>query len=204
MGYSSLVKIDKTLVEPASITCARAFEDDTLTHWMIPNPKKRVNLRYAFEMHLRMSAAGDSSIAYATSPNCEGVAIWVKAGAKDSLMASLAAGFPFLPLRCGWRYFWRDSRSTSMCNKLRSKFAPILHCYLAVLAVTPEHQGKGMASALVKPMLEILDQDKMSCYVETQNMKNVGMYQHFGFKLVHQTCLPSKGPPLYLMLRQME
>ena len=47
----SLLKIDKTLVKQASINCARAFEDDPLTRWMIPDPAKMANLRYAFEMH---------------------------------------------------------------------------------------------------------------------------------------------------------
>ncbi|RJO60974.1 MAG: GNAT family N-acetyltransferase [Dehalococcoidia bacterium] len=113
----------------------------------------------------------------------------------------LQAGYPLLPLRCGWRYLLLDGRSLAYCEKLKKKYAPARHCYLAALAVNPLHQGKGFASLLLKPMLAKLDADKMPCYVETQNMKNVAMYQHFGFKQVHETCMPGGNYPLYLMLR---
>ena len=56
----------------------------------------------------------------------------------------------------------------------------------------PAQQGKGFASALLKPMLARLDEENMACYLETQNMKNVAMYQHFGFKLVHETRVPGE------------
>ena len=199
-GFDSLVKIDEKLVEPASITCARAFEGDPMTLWMIPDARKRLNLRYAFEMIMRMAVLGGAE-AYTTSPACEGIAVWMPAGMKQSMGTLIQAGYPYLPLRCGWRYFWLDGRSLAHCEKLRKKYAPPRHCYLATLAVDPEQQGKGLASLLLKPMLKRLDQEKMPCYVETQNMKNVAMYTHFGFDLVHETHMPGGDYPIYLMLR---
>ena len=199
-GLDSLLRIDLSLVERASITCARAFADDPLTLWMIPDPHKRANLRYAFEMILRMAAMGGAE-AYTTSAVCEGVAVWMPAGAKQSIVMLLRAGYPSLPLRCGWRYLLLDSRSMTLSEKLRKKYAPARHCHLSLLGVDPEHQGKGFASALLKPILARLDEEKMACCVETQNMKNVNMYCHFGFNLVHQTRIPGSDYPLFLMLR---
>jgi ribosomal protein S18 acetylase RimI-like enzyme len=198
---NSLVKINASLVEKASIACAQAFEDDPTTVWMVPDAKKRSNLRYSFEMVLNIAVLGGAE-AYTTSPDCEGVAIWMPAGNKQSLTMLLQAGYPYLPLRCGWRYFILDSRSMSLCEKLKKKYAPKRHCYLAALAVAPEHQGKGIASALIKPMLAKLDEDNTPCYVETQNMKNVAMYQHFGFELLHETHMPGGNYPLYILLRR--
>lgn len=199
----SLLRIDLSLVEPASMTCARAFVDDPLTAYLIQNEKKRVNLHYTFEVPLRISAMGGAE-AYATSPQCEGVAIWMPSGKKQSLTMMLQAGYPRLPLRCGWRYFVRDAAMLNHSEKMRRKYAPPLHLYLGLLAVAPEHQGKGHASALLKPMLKRLDEEKMSCYLETQNLKNVAMYRHFGFTQVQQTCIPGSAIPLYLMLREAQ
>ncbi len=106
----SLVRINEFIVEKASITCARAFEGDSLTLWMIPDISKRSNLRYAFETILRMAVLGGSE-AYATSTECEGVAIWMPAQAKQSMSMLIQAGYPQLPLRCGWRYLLRDGRT---------------------------------------------------------------------------------------------
>ena len=196
----SLVRINDSIVEKASITCALAFEGDPLTQWMIPDSSKRSNLRYAFETILRVAVLGGSE-AYATSAECEGVAVWMPARAKQPMSMLMQAGYPQLPLRCGWRYLLRDSRTMSLCEKLRKKYAPAKHYYLNTLAVAPGFQGKGLARTLLEPMLERLDLDDTSCYVETQNMKNVDMYKHFGFRLVHETVIPGTEHPLYLMLR---
>jgi len=196
----SLMRINESMVEKASITCARAFEGDPLTLWMIPDISKRSNLRYAFETILRVAVLSGSE-AYATSAECEGVAIWMPARAKQSIGILVQAGYPQLPLRCGWRYLLRDSRTMSLCEKLRKKYAPAKHYYLNTLAVDPVLQGKGFARALLDPMLERLDLENTPCYVETQNMKNVEMYKHFGFRLVHETLIPGTIQPLYPMLR---
>ena len=200
-GLESLFRIDLSLVEPASMTCARAFADDPLTAYLIADENKRVNLHYTFEVPLRISAMGGAE-AYATSPEFEGIAIWMPSGTKQPLSMMLQAGNPRLPLRCGWRYFLRDAAMLRQCEKLRRKYAPPRHLYLGLLAVAPEHQGKGYASALLKPMLKKLDEEKMACYLETQNLKNVAMYRHFGFTQVQQTCLPGSDIPFYLMLRE--
>ena len=196
----SLVRIGPSLVEKASITCARAFEGDPLTLWMIPDPAKRKNLRYAFETILRVAVLGGSE-AYATSSECEGVAIWMAAGAKQSMSMLLQAGYPQLPLRCGWRYLLRDSRTMSLCEKMMKKFAPSRHYYLNTLAVDPGLQGQGFARTLLEPMFEKLDNENTACYVETQNMKNVDIYRHFGFRLAHEMKIPGTEHPLFLLLR---
>jgi ribosomal protein S18 acetylase RimI-like enzyme len=123
------------------------------------------------------------------------------AGAKQSISILLQAGYPQLPLRCGWRYLLRDSSTMSLCEKLRKKYAPAKHYYLNTLAVDPAFQGRGFATSLLNPIFERLDKDDIACYVETQNMKNVDMYKHFGFALVHETLIPRTEQPLYLLLR---
>ncbi len=199
---SSLIGISSELVETASITCARAFDGDPLTLWMIPDASKRPNLRYAFETIIRVALLGGSEV-YSTSVKCEGVAIWMPVGAKQSMSILLQAGYPQLPLRCGWRYLLRDSRTMSLCEKLRKKYAPARHYYLNTLAVDPDFQGRGFARALLEPMLNKLDKENTACYLETQNMKNVEMYRHFGFHIVHETIIPGTGHPLYMMLREI-
>ena len=193
----SLIRIDSTLVEPASMTCARAFADDPLTAYLIPDENKRVNLHYTFEVPLRISALGGAE-AYVTSPECEGVAVWMPSWIKQSISMTIRAGYPRLALRCGWRYFVRDATMLRQCEKLRQQYAPPHHLYLGLLAVAPEQQRKGYASALLRPMLKRLDEEKMACYLETQNLKNVAMYRHFGFTLVHETRVTGSECPLFL------
>jgi predicted GNAT family N-acyltransferase len=63
------------------------------------------------------------------------------------------------------------------------------------------YQGKEFASLLLNPVLARLDAARLPCCLETQNLKNVALYRHFGFKVVHET-LFDKTIPIYAMLRE--
>ena len=196
---NSLVKVDKTLVRRAGITAARAFMDDPETLYLIPDEKKRLNLHYAFEFYLRVAGFGNEE-AYTTSPQCEGVALWAHSEHKIPFWAALRAN-PFPSLRCGWRFISCQFEANRIATDIKKKYAPARHMYLALLAVEPVHQGKGFASLLLNPMLKKLDASHIAAYLETQNMKNVRMYEHFGFKLVNETILYDGHYPIYAMLR---
>ncbi|APV44521.1 Acetyltransferase (GNAT) family protein [Dehalogenimonas formicexedens] len=196
-----LVPLTQALVKPASLTCARAFADDETTHFLIPDASKRDNLRFSFEYYLNLTLVTGQGT-YVTSPRCEGVAIWFESPHKESLIDHLRAGFPLLPLRAGWGYLLRESRLDLHFSRLRRELAPTRHVYLGVLAVDPACQGQGFASKLLRPMLEYLDRNKMPAYLETQNLRNVGMYRGWGFDLIKEEALPDTGLKLFLMLRQ--
>jgi ribosomal protein S18 acetylase RimI-like enzyme len=193
--------MEPALIKLASVSCAEAFMDDQYTAYIIPDKTKRINLRYGFEYYLRYSVKGAAEV-YMTSSNCEGIAVWLYSKKKEPFGQILRGGNPFLPLRCGLRYVYREMAANAFCQNIRKKYAPPRHMYLALLAVNPVSQGKGYSSALVKPMLQRLDEEKVPCYLETQNMKNVSLYRHFGFEVVNQALFPNTPYPIYAMLRQ--
>lgn len=53
--------------------------------------------------------------------------------------------------------------------------------YLSVLAVAPRFQGQGIGSALLAPMLERCDAERMPAYLETDTEINVQFYRKHGF-----------------------
>jgi len=100
-----LIKIspnDTPLIRRASFTVANAFADDPGTIYLIPDEKRRANLHFAFEYFLRSSLAGGSEV-YATSVECEGIAIWSNSQLSSQLRLILSRDL-FLQLRCGWRF----------------------------------------------------------------------------------------------------
>jgi len=200
MQITSLTPLAQDLVKATALTGTHAFVDDPTTVFLIPNPKKRPNLRHAIECYLRLSLLSRNE-AYVTSPNCEGVAVWIHSDATSSMLNTLRAGWPWRPLRCGLGYVLRDTRSTLHYEKLRREIAPKPHLYLAVLAVTPEFQGQGFASKLIRPMLARLDAEGLSAYVETQNLRNVAMYEHYGFVLERKDVMPGSDITMYILIR---
>ena len=95
-------------------------------------------------------------------------------------------------------------KDDDFASKLRKRLAPFPHWYLAVLGVDPRFQGKGCASKLLKPMLARLDAENLPCYVETSTEKYVLIYQHFGFRVIHEAVLPGSGSKIWVMLRKSD
>jgi len=200
---SELIKISKsdlTLIRKAAFTGATAFADDPGTIHLVPNVQKRANLHFAFEYFLRSSLAAGSEV-YTTSNDCEGIAVWSSSDIKFNLLPFLS-GSLLLPLRLGWRFIIGSMAENRFAEKIKNIYAPRPHEYLALLAVAPEHQKKGLGSSLLTPMLKRLDEQHLPCYLETQNMKNVDMYRHFGFDLVYEALQPKSKQPSLVMLRR--
>jgi GNAT superfamily N-acetyltransferase len=195
MIENNLVKLTKPLIKTAAITCAEAFANDPFMAHTIPDPLKRPNLRFAFEFLLSISMIPGTE-AYITSSNCEGIAVWQDAQKKRPFGLFLRGVNPFLSFRCGLRFISGEIRAGVLCADIRKKYAPERHIYLTLLAVHPKYHGQGLSSQLLRPMLERLDETRTACYLETQNQKNVSLYQHFGFKVVHEI-LFDKMVPFY-------
>jgi GNAT superfamily N-acetyltransferase len=200
MSENNFIKITGPMIQAASITCAQAFADDPFVTHLIPDQRKRANLRYGFEYYLRTIRIAGGDL-FTTSMNCEGVAIWQDSRNKEPFGLFLRGGNPFLPFRCGLRFVLGDFRAERMGAKIKKACAPEHHVYLALFAVQPQFQGQGYGSRLLRPILNRLDETRTPCYLETQTTKNVSLYQHFDFKLVHETMFDKKVP-FYCMLRE--
>ncbi|MDO9579913.1 MAG: hypothetical protein Q7J06_05025, partial [Bacteroidales bacterium] len=71
-----LVRLTKAQVRPAAGMLARAFQDDPLMAYFFPDASERENrLPYIFEFLIRYGILYGE--VYATSPNLEGVAVWL-------------------------------------------------------------------------------------------------------------------------------
>ena len=69
-------------------------------------------------------------------------------------------------------------------------------------AIKKDAQGKGIASKLMRPMLEFCDDEKVVAYLETNKAPNVGLYQHYGFTLMKEERIPQTPVTHYSMVRK--
>jgi len=76
------------------------------------------------------------------------------------------------------------------------------HWYLMVIGVDPMYQGRGYASALIKPTLAQIDREHLPCYLETNNERNVPIFEHYGFKVVEAGIIPGTNVSHWAMLRE--
>lgn len=55
---------------------------------------------------------------------------------------------------------------------------------------------------MIDEMLTRIDEEGLPCYVETEDQKNVSMYQQFGFKALEEFTIPDTKDTLVAMLRE--
>ena len=61
-----------------------------------------------------------------------------------------------------------------------------LHWHLGPIGVAPEVQHKGIGSHLMRFYCDLLDEDAIDGYLETDRPENVPFYERFGFRVVEE------------------
>jgi GNAT superfamily N-acetyltransferase len=74
------------------------------------------------------------------------------------------------------------------------------HWYLAILGTEPSCWGQGIGSALMAPVLERCDEERIPAYLESSKESNVAFYERHGFEVTGE-CQVLGGPKLWPMLR---
>ena len=189
-------------IDSASMILADAFQDSPHFVKLFPNLSKRKKvLPYVFDFIVRYGLLYGK--VHTTSSKLEGIAIWFHSEkARLNLWKLLRIGVSpifFLSLGKGLGGLVRHNKYVS---ELRQHHVPSQHWYLHLLAIAPEFQGKRYANALMKPMLAQIEQERLPCYLETQEEKNVSIYEHYGFSVVQETVIPKLGIPNWSMVRK--
>lgn len=106
-------------------------------------------------------------------------------------------------LKLGIKTALRQLSYTDYGYSVHKRHASFRHWVLQPLGVDPMFQGKGYGSTLLKAMFARIDQEHLSCYLDTQTEKNVSFYQHHGFKVVEEFTLPGTKFNNWAMLREV-
>ncbi len=133
----------------------------------------------------------------------EGVAAWIPSEHFPMPMHKILRAVPFSVMtvlgRLGGSRLMRPSRHIDSRHKA---LVPCRHWFLALLGVAPESQGKGHVSALLLPVLASIDAQRLPCFVETMDARNVPRYEHYGFRVLEQSRVPGTDLTSWAMLRE--
>jgi ribosomal protein S18 acetylase RimI-like enzyme len=200
MPSQNIISLRETMLPAAVETFSQAFREDELYKYIVPDGHLRIEfLRTFFTFRLRYGMKFGE--VQTTSDRCEGVAIWIPFENRKMTVPRI--------LRSGglsaMRTMDADTRRKLMALQEFAESArrKILepHWHLSPIAVHPDHQGQGLASFLIRSMLERLDKTHSACLLETQTARNVSMYQRFGFKVMDEGIIPGSNVRHWVMWR---
>ena len=95
----------------------------------------------------------------------------------------------------------RMAAFSSYSDQLHARHAHFPHWYLLAIGIADQFRGKGYASRLLRPMLARCDDEKLPCYLETHNERNLTFYQHFGFVVREEGKIPGSNTRQWALLR---
>ena len=188
-------------VDATARVVSEAFVDDPLTSFMFPTKSTRVRTLHTFsriygEINIRNGRG------YGVGEPVRGVAFWNFPTHEDVSISIKSLG-KFLPLVFSMYPigYWRARAILSRIDALHKKHAAEPHFYLDNLAVLPSARGRGLASKLIRPILEMADAEKAAAYTDTVTESNVPLYEHFGFQCVEASPVSGTGITVYALRR---
>lgn len=179
---------------------ADAYKDYPLHNWFTNGKYDAKASKLIMQISLRTMT--EDAVIYADSEEINGFAVWLPFGFTGSkTIPFLVNGGLSLILHSGPGIIGRLLTYETYAMNLKETFTDNYDWYLYNLSIKKEAQGKGIASKLMRPMLNFCDKEKMVAYLETNKESNVGLYRHYGFDLMKEELIPKTPVTHYSMVR---
>ena len=191
-------------VATAASVISEAFIDDPLCTFMLPFRHGRVKtLRKFFRIYGELNIQRGSG--YGSGTPLQGVAFW-EFPDQAELSISIKAVGKFLPLIFSMYPFGyiRAKNILNQIEALHKKYAHEPHFYLDNLGVLASARGKGISSKLIRPFLELADDQKVPTFTDTVTRSNVAIYEHFGFQTMETATIPKTGLTVWALRRPVK
>lgn len=202
ISKENIIVLDKTQVKAAGEVLGRALQDDPVSVYDIPDAKKRHSvMKYVFQLTSCLGVKYGET--HATSPNFEGIAVWLPYINKNfKLIINIGCLLKAKVYKLGREAGKRIKPIEEHIGNVHREFAPGDHWYLQTLGIEPTHQGKGYGSLLMEYMLEKIDNSNpLPVFLETSTEINVKFYKRFGFEVVREDIIPETDIKQWYLLR---
>ncbi|MBY9013939.1 MAG: GNAT family N-acetyltransferase [Candidatus Lokiarchaeota archaeon] len=194
---TDLYQLQKKDLEKAIDVFVNAYSDDPMFEKFIKEEDKR---RAQFKIMTKFCMKYGN--VYSSSDNIEGVMAIVShdKGDMTGLKVFLSGGF-FLGLKLlSLQKIMGQSAKAIEEAKKDLDLGPYI--FLFIMAVSKENQGKGFGGKFLRAIIEKSEIERLPIYLETQNEKNVSLYEKFGFHVVKKINMPDPvNLPMWLMVR---
>jgi GNAT superfamily N-acetyltransferase len=197
-----VIKLTSDQVESAAELLARAFHDQPYEMFYEPDGNKRMRiLREAFRRLARHCVAYGEPRAAADS-ELAGVALWLPPGATHiTSEQERECGLDQMPAIFGETAFARSAPLRDLLHESHERAMKEPHWYLPILGVELSRQGTGVGGALLRSVLARADEERLPCYLDTAQPRNVPFYQRHGFRVLTYRVEPVSSLPYWTFRR---
>ena len=153
-----------------------SFKNDPHVNWLLEESKNKLKLNLLIDYVVHQTLRKGEI--YLSDEN-NAVALWDFERNEKMSFHSIWRNLAFL-IRIGIKSVVRILKSEAHVRTNFHKYPR--YCHLYMIGVLPEAQGKGLASALMNPMIQRMKEVSIPVFLETANPRNVDIYKKKGFK----------------------
>jgi GNAT superfamily N-acetyltransferase len=175
---------------------AAAFSDDPAFVHLLPRDVRGRDERLRRFFALELPRSQRLGAAWTTTDG-RGAAIWYPPGRAQPSFFEMLRQVP-ANVQIFRRRLMIASRVLTTLQKRHPKRA---HWYLFYLSAEPGSQGMGVGSALLRPVLQMCDEQRQCAYLEATSEQNRKLYLRHGFADLESFALPDDGPTMWPMWR---
>lgn len=195
---AGLFLVSKKDIDKLAEVAMDAYQDYPLHNWLFGGKYDSVASKLLMKISLKTMI--NDGVMYADSSELKGFAVWMPPNYTGN------KGLPFLSngginliLHLGFIIIKKLTDYDTYAMNLKKEFTDHKDWYLFNLSIKKDAQGKGIATKLLKPMLEFCSKQNSLCYLETNKDTNVPLYEHFGFELMEKDFIPNTDVMHYAM-----
>ena len=198
---AGLYLVPKSRIGELAEIAADAYVDYPLHNWFSGGKYDEYVSKKSMEICLKTMT--EDAVIYADGEEMNGFAAWLPLGFNgNKTIPFLTNGGIGLFFHSGPALIGRLITYETYAMKLKKEFTGNVDWYLYNLSIKRGAQGKGIASKLLRPMLEFCDRENIVSYLETNKESNVSLYKHFGFELAKNEMIPKTQVMHYAMVRK--
>lgn len=192
-----------TQQKAAAAVLGEAFSQDPFMAYVFPNATTRVQqLTKLFLPIIRCSLCYGGVEA---APEGGGALAWLSGENFPLRFSQIArSGLIWTPLRIGLSAFERLQGHETVCDHELKKRAPNSFAYLWVVGVAPKAVGRGLGKQMIQSALSAMQsRGHSACLLRTDNERNVSLYEHLGFKLIHTDIAPNSKLRYWVLSQEL-
>ena len=185
-------------VRALSKVLARAFYDDPVMMFMLPDEKARTTglpPMFATLTRHHFISRGGSEVA-SRDGTIGAASLWDPPGRRKS---SRWEGLSMMPTMA-WLFRSRGRETQALGRVIEEAHPEEPHWYLMVIGSDPSVRGAGFCQALMHSRLDRCDGEHAPAYLEASREELVPYYSRFGFELTGEIQIPD-GPKMWPMWR---
>ena len=179
--------LERSRYREAAGVLARAFQDDPVVVAIMKGltPDARIKtLSISFYADLQTCGPKGCPLEAINEDKIAGAAVIHRPGAYP-LPASDQIGLLWKVFAKGLVTTWAPSafgRWLKWLTAIGKKHPGEPHYYLEFIGIDTPFQGKGLGSQMLQRLVDRADEERMGCYLETVNPRDVPLYRRFGFQ----------------------